>query len=99
LVALTPASYPAWNALISGTLTPPMKPTEPVFEAFAATPPTRYDAWLAANTRLARLGAVKLESSTIAKLVLGYFGTTALIAPAYGKPIARVGGEAPARSS
>ena len=40
-IALAPASNPAWNSLMIGMGTPPMKPMMPVSDRSAAAAPAR----------------------------------------------------------
>lgn len=58
---MTPASNPAWNPWISGTFTPPMKPTLLLLVSSAAAAPTRYEPSLAAKINAVTLGASSIQ--------------------------------------
>ena len=82
LAALTPASKPAWNVWISGTLTPPMKPTLSVLVCLPAATPTRNEPSSAAKIREVTFGTSTSDSSsTIAKLMSGLAAATSVMGP------------------
>ena len=90
LAALTPASKPAWNVWISGTLTPPMKPTLLVLVFLPAATPTRYEPCSAAKVSDATFGTSTSElSSTMREIDLRVRGGDLLQRAGVGEPDAR----------
>src|SRR5664279_870655 len=87
--SLAPASNPAWNAWINGTLTPPMKPTLSVLVSRAAAAPTRYEPSFAAKINDVTLDLSTTES-TMPNLMSGFSPATWVMGPEYANPIPRI---------
>ncbi|MDP9862895.1 hypothetical protein J2S55_002161 [Streptosporangium brasiliense] len=81
LTALAPAAKPASNFWISGTWTPPTKPTWFFFDFSAAAAPMMKEPSCSANRRLEMLGPVAAASSTIANLTSGNSAATFFTGP------------------
>src|SRR4028118_383183 len=71
LTCLAPSVKPTSNFSISGTWTPPMKPTLFVVDFSAAAAPTRNEPCSSAKTRLEMVSPVALAASTSAEVRAG----------------------------